>query len=346
MSQIMRMYVKKDKDLYNEWTTFLNRAKIKHEDCIDFTYGVFEDDKLVATGSIFKNVIKCVAVDKENSDTGTFNILISFLINEIIDNGYKNIYVYTKPSSVASFKYLGFKEIEFVDENLVFLERGINNFDCYLEKIKVFKKDSGKCSAIVMNANPFTKGHQHLIEYASLQADLVFVFVLSEDASLFPSDVRFNLVKNGTLHLNNVEVLKTENYMISKETFPAYFLKSDVSVIETQARLDAKIFKKIAEVLNITKRFVGYEHKCETTAIYNQVLKKVLEPEIDVEIIARKEVDGMIISATCVRDALMDNDLNLVKKLVPSTTFDYLMSDDGQSLINKLRKGGKSSGKF
>ena len=74
-----------------------------------------------------------------------------------------------------------------------------------------------------MNANPFTKGHQYLVEQTK-ESPHVYVFVLSEDKSLF-SKARFAMVQKGVAHLPNVTVLSTEDYLVSSATFPTYFLK-------------------------------------------------------------------------------------------------------------------------
>ncbi len=52
-----------------------------------------------------------------------------------------------------------------------------------------------------MNANPFTLGHRHLIELANQENDLVYVFVVAANASLFNTDERMKLVQAGTADL-------------------------------------------------------------------------------------------------------------------------------------------------
>lgn len=340
MSDIRRIPTKRHRDEYDRWVAFLNDASIRHEDNVDATYGVYEDNRLIATGSIYRNILKCIAVCKDYTGGPVLNQLISFLMSEVMEQGYTTVYVYTKPESVVSFKYLGFKEIATV-EDLVFLEKAVHGFDEYLNKLKELAHDKPDSSAIVMNANPFTKGHQYLVEYASQHSEHVYVFVLSEDISEFPAAVRFNLVKAGTAHLKNVEVVETGNYMVSSQTFPSYFLKEEADVTYVHASLDASIFRQVAQVMHITKRFVGEEPYSQATAIYNQALSSILNPEIELEIIPRKEFDHEVISASRVRKALKINDLETVKKLVPETTLEYLVSDEGQHLVHELRNGGK-----
>lgn len=346
MADILRMSVKRNPDQYEKWLQFLNDASIRHEDNVDFVYGVYEDERLIATGSIYQNILKCIAVCKDYSGGAVFNQLISFLMSEVFAAGFTNVYVYTKKESVLAFQYLGFKEIARVKDDLVFLEKAIHGFDEYLAKIKEYRIETGLSAAIVMNANPFTRGHQYLVDYASKHADRVFVFVLSEDISAFPAGVRLDLVKKGTAHLKNVTVLETGSYMVSSQTFPSYFLKEDLDITFIHASLDATIFKRIAHEMNIRKRFVGEEPYSLATAIYNQALKETLAPELEVEIIPRLTSNEEVISASRVRKALLDKDYELVKELVPNTTYTYLESEEGRLLVDKIRKGGKSSGKI
>lgn len=78
-----------------------------------------------------------------------------------------------------------------------------------------------------MNCNPFTLGHRYLVEYAAAQCDVLHLFVVEEDRSMFSSQVRLRLVREGTAHLPNVRVHPSGHYMISSATFPTYFLKQE-----------------------------------------------------------------------------------------------------------------------
>ena len=54
---------------------------------------------------------------------------------------------------------------------------------------------------------------------------MLLFFLVEENKSVFPFDVRFKLVKQATKHLKNVHVLPSTPYIISRATFPTYFLK-------------------------------------------------------------------------------------------------------------------------
>lgn len=108
-----------------------------------------------------------------------------------------------------------------------------------------------------MNANPFTLGHRYLVEQACKENDWLHLFMVSEDASYFPYAVRKRLIKEGTADLKNIIYHDSGPYIISSATFPSYFQKDDLAVIESHANLDLAIFVKIAERLGIKARYVG-----------------------------------------------------------------------------------------
>lgn len=128
-------------------------------------------------------------------------------------------------------------------------------------------KTGGRSAALVMNANPFTLGHQYLAETAAAACDTLHLFVVSEDASLVPFAVRKKLVAEGVKHLPNVILHDSGPYIISNATFPSYFLKDEAAVIDGHARLDLAVFTRIAKALNITARYVGEEPTSQVTVL-------------------------------------------------------------------------------
>lgn len=335
---IQRMWIKKSPGARAAWETMLHQAGIRTEDLLEYTVGVYDGDKLVATGSRYKNVLKCIAVCKDYTGGEVISLLISHLMSEVFDAGFASIYVYTKPQSVMSFIHMGFKEIERVGEDLVFLEKAVHGFPEFLEKLSEKRLPGEKISGIVMNANPFTKGHRYLIETAAAESDVLHVFVLTEDMSVFPARVRMDLVRKGTRHLKNVIIHETGDYMVSAKTFPSYFLKEDRDVTEIQASLDAKIFKNhIAKVLGITTRYVGEEPLSFATNIYNESMLKVFGTEMNLVIIPRMEAHGEVISASRVRKYLAEDRVVELKDLVPEDTYQFLISEEGRAIKEKLK---------
>ncbi|MGN0524131.1 MAG: adenylyltransferase/cytidyltransferase family protein [Eubacterium sp.] len=193
---------------------------------------------------------------------------------------------------------------------------------------KICPKDAGekRCGAIVMNCNPFTKGHRYLIETAAKAVDYLFIFVVEEDKSFFKFEDRINLVKLGTEDLDNVIVTPSGRFVLSALTFPGYFNKENDQQAVVDTGNDIKIFAKyIAPVLNIKVRFAGEEPLDNITNQYNETMGKLL-PLYNIEFkeIKRAELGEEVISASRVRAAIKNKDWELISNLVPKTTLDFL----------------------
>jgi len=218
------------------------------------------------------------------------------------------------------------------------MENKRTGFSDYLDNLKKDLKDGKNIASLIMNANPFTLGHQYLVEKASSENDVLHLFIVSDDSSLVPFEVRKKLVIEGTKHLKNICYHKTGDYIISSATFPSYFQKDEVAVIESQANLDIEVFTKIAKVLNINKRYVGEEPNSLVTNIYNQtMLKKLPENNIECIVVPRKKYSNNVISASTVRQIIKNGNLEDLKNLVPETTYNYFLSDEAKTIIDKIR---------
>ncbi len=196
----------------------------------------------------------------------------------------------------------------------------------YLDKIK---EKRPKIGSIVMNCNPFTLGHRYLIEYASKQVEHLYIFAVEEDRSFFPFKDRIKLIEEGTRDLGNVTVLPSGNFIISSLTFTDYFGKKELQDKTIDPSLDVSLFgKHIAPALGITVRFAGEEPLDKVTLQYNDSMKKIL-PEYGIEfiVIPRKESDGQVISASRVRKLLEEQRFKEIKKIVPKTTYKYLLEN-------------------
>ena len=198
---------------------------------------VDEENRVIATGSCFGATLRCFAVSQQHQGEGLLNEVVSHLMEYQMARGYTHLFLYTKIKSAKFFQSLGFYEIARVDGTLVFMENRRNGFPSYLSRLEKTARP-GVSGAIVMNANPFTLGHQYLVETAAGRCDTLHLFLLSEDASLVPFGVRKQLVQAGTAHLKNVVLHDSGPYIISSATFPSYFLKDAAAVIEGHARLD------------------------------------------------------------------------------------------------------------
>lgn len=317
----------------------LRQEGITRDRNLDYTCAVYDrSDQMVATGSCFGSTLRCFAVDRGHQGEGLLNRVVSHLTEVQYSRGNTHLFLCTKPSAAPLFADLGFYEIARVEGTLVFMENRRTGFSDYLARLSKHRIE-GKSAALVMNANPFTRGHQYVAERASEECDKLHLFVLSEDASLFPFSVRKQLVREGTTHLGNVVLHDSGPYIISSATFPSYFLKDADAVAEAHAKLDLAVFAKIAEALNISVRFVGEEPLSAVTARYNRLMADSL-PEYGVEcrIVPRKELYGRPVSASLVRRSIQQNDWDTVERMVPESTLRWLRSPGAGDVLDAIRK--------
>ncbi len=352
-----KIYLDPKVDDMTEIALFLKGFNLDYEYDLEKTMLIKIDGRIAATGSISGNVLKCIAIDPSFQGEGMLNLVVTTLKDFLFEKGEAKSFVYTSENNVKQFQSLGFKEVERIEDYPVLLEDsliGIESFQRSLKKeleSKVREKFDTNTLAdldtasMVMNCNPITNGHLYLIKRAASENDLVIIFVVSEDRSLFPTEVRFNLIKQATSDLENVIVLKGEDYILSYSTFPTYFLGSanETKKRDLYARLDAKIFASyIANALKINRRYVGEEPYCSVTAQYNQVLQDILPSKgIEVKLIKRKEHQGEAISASKVREYIREGKWDKIKEIIPKATYDFLKSSEAVKVIDKIK--GSSS---
>lgn len=315
-------------------TNFLSESGLRLED-VDRYFGIFhiDDDEILAAGGFKENLIKCIAVNQNHRDQQFANRLISHLINTIISNGYNNVKVFTKPSNTNIFNSLGFVTIA-TSKEAVLMENSPNGISKYKTYLSQYKQD-GINGAIVMNANPFTKGHRYLIEKSAEKVDNLYVIAVKEEKSQFSYWERFNMIKDGCKGLNNVTICEGSEYIISSSTFPTYFIKELSHASVAQIELDLNIFvKHIAPALNISKRFVGSEPIDSLTREYNSQMKRILPTNnIEVEEIERmcvREESNIgvdnVVSASALRKYLNEGSFKKAASLAYPTTIPYLIS--------------------
>ena len=133
----------------------------------------------------------------------------------------------------------------------------------------------------------------------------------------------------------------TSDYLISSAVFPTYFIKEKTRAEQANCELDLRIFcEYFAKELGITRRFVGTEPFCPVTGAYNCDMKQVLgEYGIEVVEIPRRQLDGVEISASSVRERMKAGDYDAIRRMVPQTTMDFLLSEQGREIAERLRQG-------
>ena len=312
-----------------------------------------DGDEILAGGGLDGNVIKCVAVSESARSEGLMNILVSRLIAIAREEGRESVKAFTKPENEGIFKSLGFALIA-SSPNAILMENGRGGLPEYRKYLESLARP-GRNGAIVMNANPFTKGHRYLVEQAASLVDNLYVIVVREDRSRFPYVERKAMIEAGCAGLDNVVVCEGSDYAISAATFPTYFLKKLDDATDTQIALDLDLFvNHIAKPLGVTVRFAGSEPEDALTRRYNELMAEILpgtsvavvrqvhqpDPElvkgsalrqarrpIDFVEIPRLEQNGNPISATSLRRALDKGNLKEAMEYIPKSTVPYLVTD-------------------
>ena len=322
---------------------FLSDHELVFEDDIETAFGVFDQDEtLLGCGCCAGNLLKCFAVDEALRGQNALGSLVSRLVENRFEAGHYDLFVITRPKNKVLFTSCGFYPLAETQSVLMLENRknGLERF--YSAFLPEFPENHGNTltggvGCIVMNCNPFTKGHLALITYAASRCSLLHIFVVEEDRSLFPFEVRMRLVKEGTAHLPNVLVHPTSDYMISSATFPTYFLKKGEDAARIQSELDITLFaSRIAPLFHITKRFAGEEPLDPVTRDYNEAMIRLL-PQYSISFIkiARTTAEAPegkpeVISASRVRKLLAETGVTEeVLQLVPPCTAQYLKNEFG-----------------
>lgn len=289
-------------------------------DLVDYTIVIKVNGEIIATCSKLFNLVKCIAISKNYTGLGLSKTLVNKVIEKIHDENYDEAFIITKIENKVIFEANKFSAI-YSNEKISFMTNRPDKIVEYVEYLRDVNVE-GNNGAIVMNTNPFTYGHQFLIEEAAKQVDNLYIIPVLEDLSFFKYEERKRMMVEGVKHLKNVKVVEGTQYIISKSTFPSYFLKSSDETIKQQTNLDASIFVELfKKSLNIKKRFVGTEPFSHTTDLYNKSLKSVMVAnDIELVEIKRKELNGKAISASEARlEILNKNELALRNLLPPST---------------------------
>ncbi len=304
-----------------------------------------DSDEILAGGGLQGDIVKCIAVGEQLRDEHISNRLISHLISEASQRGHQSVKVFTKPQNRQIFESLGFRLVgEAPLAILMENGQGIERYKSYLQGVSdtisrtPVPPHPHTSGIIVMNANPFTRGHQYLIEQAAQQVEHLFVIPVKEDKSLFPYverkamiEAAIKLIESKSPSLSgegwggaSITLCEGSDYAISAATFPTYFLKRLDDAADTQMRLDLDIFKRhLAPALSATIRFVGSEPDDALTCHYNELMREMLPEVREIE---RMQENGEVVSASKVRKALENGDFQRAAALVPPTTIPYLLA--------------------
>jgi len=307
---------------------FLCECGLDYDASITFTAALVEDDAIVATGSLDSATLKCIAVSPLHQGEDLTGRIITCLMQEAAQRGQRHLMLYTKPRNQYLFRSFGFHPVIRTGDCLM-MENRAGGLDSFLRALDRPGDDKAPVGCIVANCNPFTRGHRYLIEHAAAECTWLHLFILSEDRSMFPAEMRLRMAKAGCADLQNVLVHSTGPYMVSSATFPSYFIKDKARIEDIHCELDIHLFgEKIAPALGISRRYVGSEPYCAVTRSYNQQMKQLL-PAYGVELIEleRKCAGGSAVSASGVRQLIAEQQFDALATLLPESSLEIIRAE-------------------
>lgn len=326
-----RIYPQRDAIRRAAVVAFLQNASLSLEADCEVVVCAEVQGRIVGCGAIAGNVLKCIAVSGELQGEGLSLKLLTELLTLAYELNRSELFLFTKPANAALFSGAGFWPIAQAGDHAVLMENSSERLARFCRQLALYRQPGKKIGAIVMNANPFTLGHRYLVEQAAAQCDWLHLFVVKEDASFFRYADRWALIEKGVAGMDNVTLHPGSSYLISRATFPGYFLKEQGVVDDCHSQIDLQLFReRLAPALGITHRFVGDEPLCALTRAYNQRMHERLSspdgsgPAIQVVELARMEKNGAPVSASRVRKLYAARDWQAMSALVPAATLEFL----------------------
>ena len=304
--------------LLKDYLSLLDSCGLRDEGDADIIALMTDDDRLIACGALAGHTVKQLAVSSDAEGQGAMAAVLSALIAEAHAAGVHRLFLCTKPENLSMFRSMGFHAV--IDtKDAVLLENRKGGLDSFLASIPEY---DGVCGAVVCNCDPFTLGHRHLIEYAAAHCDNLYVFAVSEKGSMFSPEERLEMIRKGTEDIKNCHVFESDLYLISRATFPAYFIRDESRADLVKSDLDIELFcRRIAPALNISVRFAGEEPFSPVTRAYNERMKELLPANG----IAFEEIPRLSeISAGKVRSLIKDGEFEKIREMVPESTYEVI----------------------
>ena len=115
----------------------LAQEGISRDQNLTYSVGLFDEEgALAATGSLYANTLRCLAVSREHQGEGLMAQIVAHLTEVQLARGNTHLFLYTKCESAKYFAPLGFYEIARVDGRLVFMENRRRGFARYLDGLR------------------------------------------------------------------------------------------------------------------------------------------------------------------------------------------------------------------
>ena len=315
-------------------TKLLDSVDLTIDGDVEILVLAWEGDELIGCMGLAGAVVKSAAISPEHQGRNLMGLMLTEIRYLALERGNPKLFLYTKPMYEQMFAQAGFHLLVTVPGLVVLMEDDPHGLSDYLASLAPSRVDGERIAGIVVNANPFTLGHQYLVQTAARECDYVHVFVVGEDVSQFKYEDRLALVQAGVAALpeaSRIKVHPGSRYIVSRASFPQYFLKEAADISRAFTGIDLQLFRNyIAPVLGIRHRYVGTEPASEITNRYNEEMLHWLTvpsayPPIEVHVVSRIGRDEIeFISASKVRAYIEEGNLEALERVLPPTTFAFV----------------------
>ncbi|MBD5217297.1 MAG: GNAT family N-acetyltransferase [Bacteroidales bacterium] len=321
---------------------FLEARGLALDANLDTLFGLYDaEDRLCGCAGRDGNVIKCVAVDESLRGMNATSLLISPLINEILEDGESDVLVFTKPENRAIFESMGFHLVGEAPVAIM-MESDPEGIASHCRRLSALTAGKpGPVGVILLNANPLTRGHEYLIRRAADScATLVLIPLAANKNSKFSEEARTEALRRLTESIPSAILAPASPYSISAATFPSYFIKDPSEAARNQMVLELNIFTNhLAPAIGAKVRFVGTEPSDALTSQYNALMKETLPKHgITVDEIDRLcDKHGQPYSASRVRQAIDEERLgDALQMIAPEAVPALLAEAASQALLTEL----------
>jgi hypothetical protein len=186
-----------------------------------------------------------------------------------------------------------------------------------------------QAGAVMLNSNPFTNGHRHLVESAASSMRHVYVFVAEDDKSVFPFSDRLRLTIDGTKHIANVTVIPGGRYIVTQKSIESSASGRGRKKTIAGAHFDIEIFARyIANALNIAAVYSGggdRSRESGKSSDFDAAMSEILPRYgIAYNLIPKREYRGAPLSAGLVRSLMREQRFSEIERVVPPSTYTYL----------------------
>ena len=116
---------------------FLHKSDLDYDTGVQFSVIVWEGDEIIATGSLDKNVLKCIAVSPMHQGEGLSATVISELRKEAFNRGHSHLFLFTTVPMCFGLCFL-FDRLPLGWVRTFLRLVGENSLEIYLFNVSVF----------------------------------------------------------------------------------------------------------------------------------------------------------------------------------------------------------------